>query len=120
MLYLRTFLILFCGLALLFSCSKDKAIDPNSIITECDSTAVSYNRNIKQILDNNCALSGCHNSITKQSGFDYSNYTGAKQVYRALDNINHRNGALLMPTFGKMPDSLIVQIEDWVANNYCY
>lgn len=116
---MRSYAILFLCILLFASCNKDKAIDPSTIVGNCDSTSVTYNNHIKQILENNCALSGCHDAATKQSGFNFSNYTDSKQIYRALDNINDRNGALLMPTFGKMPDSLITQIETWVANGYC-
>lgn len=116
---MRSYAILFLSILLFASCTKDKAIDPGTIVGNCDSTSITYNKHIKQILENNCALSGCHDAATKQSGFNFSNYTDSKQIYRALDNINDRNGAILMPTFGKMPDSLITQIETWVANGYC-
>lgn len=108
------------GILLLTSCSKDKAIDPNTLIAHCDSTSLSYNKDIRQILNNNCAFSGCHDATTKQSGFDFSYYNGAKEVYRALDNINNKNGLIMPPLpYGKMPDSLITKIETWVATGYC-
>lgn len=118
---MRNYFLAFFGILLMASCSKDKAPDPNSIVAVCDSTSVSYNRNIKQILDNNCALSGCHDAGTHYNGYDFSNYTSSKDINHAMDNIHQINGAIPMPPSpaNKLPDSLISQIEIWVANGYC-
>lgn len=104
------------------SCSKDIAPNPDDIIANCDSTSITYNIHIKPILDNSCALSGCHDALMQYGGYDFSDYPNAKRSMTSytLDCINHRNGASPMPyQASKLSDSLIVQIETWVATGYC-
>ncbi|HHS95978.1 MAG TPA: hypothetical protein ENJ45_05250, partial [Phaeodactylibacter sp.] len=48
-------LLLFSAGLILVSCKKD---DDNT--GDCDTTDLTYNKDIKAILDTNCALSGCH------------------------------------------------------------
>lgn len=101
----------------LTKCSKDKAPDPNSTTLTCDSTKVSYNKDIKAILDENCV--SCHEPNNLSGGSDFSTYATSKaKMASALCNIN-ANGCSVMPTSGKMADSLITKIESWTNNGFC-
>ncbi len=46
---------------------------PNSG-TPCDPGVVYYFRDIQPILVSNCAVSGCHDNVTKREGIDYSSF----------------------------------------------
>lgn len=67
--------------------------------TACDTTtALTYDAQVGTILNNSCTLSGCHNTQTNQSGYDFSQYSTAKT---AVDN--DRLAAVL--NSGSMPKS---------------
>ena len=58
--FLRFSLLLLLASALHFTnCTTDKLPEPIPP-TFCDTTITSYNLNIKPIIDNSCAYSGCH------------------------------------------------------------
>lgn len=70
------FLIYLFFLSPLFfnNCAADKLPEPEPP-TFCDTTVTSYNLNIKPIIDNNCAYSGCHLDSPVAPG-NYSSYAG--------------------------------------------
>ena len=41
----------------------------------CDSSDLTYDAKIGSILDASCAISGCHDSNTKENGYDFSQYS---------------------------------------------
>ncbi len=80
------------------SCGKD-AID----MVECTGLTPTYTADIKPILDASCAKSGCHDSITKQKGFDFSSYATAMPISQGdsfLGAIQRKDGFRPMPDDG--------------------
>lgn len=57
---------LFWVILLLNSCTLDELIRPSE--TSCDNIVTSYELNIRQIVDNTCAYSGCHPEYTDYQG----------------------------------------------------
>ncbi|MCB0705407.1 MAG: hypothetical protein KDC34_08865 [Saprospiraceae bacterium] len=55
------------------SCVSDK-LDPIENLLNCDSLALSYEIEMKPIIDKSCAYAGCH--ISGSSIGDFSTYTG--------------------------------------------
>ena len=49
---------------------------PNSG-TPCEPGVVYYFRDVQPILVSNCAVSGCHDNVTKKEGIDYSSFASA-------------------------------------------
>ena len=49
---------------------------PNSG-TPCEPGIVYYFRDVQPILVSNCAVSGCHDNVTKRKGIDYSSFASA-------------------------------------------
>lgn len=69
----KIYLYLFV-LALLSSCANDK-LDPSMDIS-CDTTdAVTYNNQIKPIIDASCANTGCHDGVSGAPD-NYDSYVG--------------------------------------------
>ena len=68
------FLSLLIGTLFLSNCTDDKLPEPIPP-SFCDTTVTSYNLNIKPIIDNNCAYSGCHLDSPIAPG-NFSSYTG--------------------------------------------
>jgi hypothetical protein len=109
---------------LMFSCTKDKGLpstDTNSTAGTMDPCAsnISYSINIVPIINNSCALSGCHTP----TGFkDFSSYNAIKteiigytpSLY--LSRIKPGGG---MPQIGSPLGSCeIKQIETWLNSGY--
>ncbi len=104
-----------CGWLILDGCSKDKAQQ----IFNCELTEkINFQDHIKPVIDQHCAVSGCHDAQTAAKGYDFSTYEGVKE--------QAESGQLLcavkwecsnMPKGGdQLADSLLQQIECWVAN----
>ena len=47
--------------------------------TTCDTSNTTWSKDIKPIVDNACATSGCHNGIAS-GGYDLSTYAGVKTM----------------------------------------
>lgn len=88
------------------SCYYDKA-DQVYPVNSCDTVGMTYTTNIKPILDQNCALSGCHDAASASSGYDFSIYDGstgsnsgalqAAQNGSLLGTVTHASGYSPMP-----------------------
>ncbi len=81
----------------------------------CDLANVSYNNLTNAILTNNCALSGCHNSSTRQSQLDLSSYADAAKIANDGRLVGHITGALTpkMPPAGTLSSCEIKQLTQW-------
>jgi len=57
---------------------ENVSMDPKDSIpnsgTPCDPGIVYYFRDVQPILVSNCAVSGCHDNVTKKEGIDYSSF----------------------------------------------
>lgn len=99
----------------LASCNKDDD-DP----VDCTGITPTYTGEVKAILDASCALSGCHDAVTAQSGVNLSTYAAASaisQETRFVAVIQHRNGFTPMPFGGsKLPEETIQTLVCWVEN----
>ncbi|MCB0599154.1 MAG: hypothetical protein H6557_06955 [Lewinellaceae bacterium] len=50
----------------------------------CDTADVTYNNQIKAIVDNSCAYSGCHDGAGGIGPFDYTNYDGLSNAFGVM------------------------------------
>jgi hypothetical protein len=111
----RLLLSVFLLLVLFIACKKDAAD-----MVDCGGITPTYTADIKDILDANCALSGCHDAITQQDGKNLSTYAGALAVSQGnefLGAIQHKSGFVPMPYQSpKLPDSQIELLTCWVQN----
>lgn len=102
---------------LLSSCYNDKEelLYPSPA---CDTSNVHYNYTIKPIIDNSCAIAGCHNANTQAGGYNLSSYAGlqsAAQNGSLVGSITHASGYAAMPRNTQpLPDCEIKQIQAWV------
>ncbi|HZV43970.1 MAG TPA: hypothetical protein VFF90_05810 [Saprospiraceae bacterium] len=106
-------LLVFCFIFFLAACSKD----PDPVI-DCTGLTPTYNADIKPILDASCALSGCHDAITHQNGYDFSSYGPASEASkngRFLGAIQHKSGYTAMPyNMAKLSNDHVQQLTCWV------
>jgi len=118
----KVFIITAVIAAFIYSCTSKKGDTPGPTNPSgtCDTANMSYANNINPIIQQNCAVSGCHNNATQAGGYSYETYNGLKQAInngRLLGAINHNNGFVAMPqNAAKLSDCNIAKITQWVAN----
>ena len=109
--------ILFLTIAFvsIISCGKDEETK-----ADCTGVAATYTNGVSTILNNSCALSGCHEGINLGGGIDLSTYATAKSASlngKVLQSIKHESGAKAMPQGGgKLTDETIKIVECWIQN----
>jgi hypothetical protein len=123
---LKSYFLLAAIALFVFGCTNKKAdqINPAPPPTGgqtnpgCDTTNVTFSGTIQPILQQNCAISGCHTSATRAGGYSYETYAGFMQVVqngRVLGAINHTAGYVPMPENApKLSDCAILKITHWI------
>lgn len=106
--------------ALIFTgCYYDKAdqLYP-SPTTTCDTTTVTFAKDILPIMNTKCATAGCHDNQTKQNGYDMGTYEGVKMVVddgKLIGVTRQDAGYLPMPQgMAKLDECSINKIVRWV------
>lgn len=108
---------------LTYACTKDNkedllAAQANGQNDSCLTVDMSYQNDIKSILTQNCASSGCHLGPNGVGGLDLSTYASAQRIAtdgEMMGRINNTNGPLMPPT-GKLSDCDIDKIQSWINN----
>lgn len=105
--------LLLCTLFSLTGCYYDIEAELYPVDPACETTALSYTGNIKQIVDANCAVSGCHVEGTGRANL--TTYAGLKQI--ADNGLIHQKVVVeqSMPPSGPLPDCEMRQIEAWLS-----
>lgn len=95
-----------------FSCSTTE-IPVAPEVTE----KITYTKNVKSIVDNSCATSGCHSAVNPAAGLNLTTYT---QVRNSAENGNFhaRINAGTMPPSGALPSATTAIINKWQADGY--
>lgn len=112
-------LILFGIFAIASSCSEDEP-DDNGDGNTCVTTNLTYNINIKSIIDSNCALPACHSSAQASTTGSLDGYAAVSDYASQsvfLRAIKHENNATAMPYPPDTPmlsDCNISKIEAWI------
>jgi hypothetical protein len=114
---MQRFLFISCLFFFLASCSKEKFN-----YSECptvDSMMVSYNADIKSIVNANCVT--CHYSnstLDSTMTYDFSNYNGIKRAIGSVYNriIRPVDDPLHMPVGIKLSDCDLLKLKIWIQN----
>ena len=108
--------------AAITACTSDSPEDlqeGGSIHTNVEASKVNYTEHIKPILDQSCATSGCHNSSTRQSGFDFSNFDDVLRGFQNGNSISRmQNSSRPMPPSGTLPQECIDLVLNWKNNGF--
>ncbi len=83
--------------------------------TKCDTLNVSFKNDIEPIIENNCAISGCHVAGGNAGGI-YNNYT---RIKAKVDNGSMRERVVVQqnmppPDKGSITDCQIDKIDSWI------
>jgi hypothetical protein len=100
------------------SCYYDNREDIYQFVGEvCDPSVATYSEDINAIMASNCAVSGCHDAQTRQSGINLSDYAGTSSAVlngSVIQRIELSVGAPgLMPPSGRMQQCDIDKIKTW-------
>ncbi len=102
---------------LISACAKDKVqlVEEPVSNTECSST-ISYNSQVRPIIELNCATSGCHDASTS-GGYQFLTYADVSQHAEIIrKTIKHEAGVQIMPKgLPKLNDSLIKTFDCWIT-----
>ncbi len=99
------------------SCSKDKT--PQITVVQPPPPVfvdtISFSGEVHPIIQQNCAVSGCHNSAGS-GGYVLLNYTQiSTNSTIILKAIKHEPGVIQMPQFSpKLADTTIAKVEQWI------
>lgn len=96
-------ILLFVLTILSLSCSRDEVDPPENNCAE----DISYNNDVKEIIDATCAYSGCHDGAGGEGPNNYNNYAG---MLVHLQSGSFKNRVIDQqddPTFGMPPDMSI-------------
>ena len=83
------------------------------------STNITYNKNVKSIIDQSCATSGCHNTTSNAANLILENYTQVRDAFvnrNALGRMESTTNP--MPPSGNLPSNSIQIIKDWRDQGY--
>ena len=115
---LITFNLILTGIIGLQSCYYDSEEDLYPIITECDTSNVTYSGTVSPIISDNCI--SCHGSTFPQGGVILDNYDDLKTHVdngRFWGAINHEAGYSPMPqNLPKLPQCELDKIKTWIDN----
>lgn len=113
-----------CSLALLTlagaGCYNDNLEDmyPNSA-GNCQLDSVTFSTTIQPIINQSCAIAGCHDAASMVAGFDLSTYAGVQAIAnngRLVATTTHASGSSPMPkNSDKLSDCKLSQIQKWVS-----
>ncbi len=110
------FWLVFAGLWLFFgNCNKDSAATEHQEICYYDQT-VTWNNYVRFLVQNSCAVAGCHVAGNTKGIGDYSTFAGLKAV---VDDSTFEKTVLIenrMPKGSKLNDSILVRLECWFQN----
>jgi len=85
----------------------------------CNLDSVKFGTVIQPIMNQSCALSGCHDAATAMYGINLSSYAGVQAIAadgRLVSTTTHANGVSPMPkNMDKLDDCKLSQIQKWVA-----
>jgi cytochrome c5 len=105
--------------ALISSCYYDNASEMYPVAQNCDSTNITYTKNMEPIFNSYCgANNSCHSSGVANGGVILDNYNSAAAIDTTtlIGCIEHSSGFVAMPPTGKMNDCGINQVKLWIRS----
>jgi len=124
--FLKNVLALSLLIFVLQACYNDKADKLYGVktTTSCDTASVSFKTTVLPILQQNCAISACHDPSTQSNGYNFNTYNSVAAAIQTnndqfIGSISHNPKYIAMPNNGgKLADCDINKIEAWVNSGY--
>ncbi|QOD61773.1 hypothetical protein H9I45_04820 [Polaribacter haliotis] len=82
-------------------------------------TSITYNKDVKKIIDQSCATSGCHNTSGNSGGLILENFNQVKTAVLNRGLINRmESSSAPMPASGNLPQTTINIIKNWQQQGF--
>lgn len=97
------------------SCNKDTSAAEHQVICFYDQD-ITWNNYVRYLVQNSCAVAGCHVAGNTKGIGDYSTYAGIRAV---VEDSTFEKTVLVenrMPKGSKLNDSILVRLECWFQN----
>lgn len=106
---------------ILVQCKKERAPDGGTLTEDdCRNRDISFSADVLPIMQNSCALSGCHGNGSSIAGVSLEGHSGVSSAANAanfLGAIKHEAGFANMPAgASKLSQNDIDLIECWILN----
>ena len=103
---------------LMASCSSSEVANDDPVVVD-PTQKVTYEKDVKNIINNSCAVSGCHTGSNPPAGILLTTYN---QVRSQAENGNliarMNNSSNPMPPTGILPSSTRSVIDQWKADGF--
>jgi len=112
---IERFLFFALSILLFTSCSSNSTDD----LTDPIPATITYKANVKSIIDQSCAVSGCHNAATNTAGLTLETYGQVKDAVMNKNAIGRmENSSTPMPPTGNLPTTTISIVKKWREQGY--
>ena len=121
-LHIISFAIVFFAISLWNACTYEKG-KPIAPVTSdaCDTAVYKYSGVISDIIQTNCAIQGCHDGSTGLGGVTLTSYEEVKAKVddnRLIARMIDGSGGF-MPPSGKLPDTTLAKVQQWITEGTC-
>jgi len=119
--WLVTLGLLVAGGFWLDACTADKAVVPNTTPTIIDENRATYTLMVQEIMNDNCAFSGCHAANSAQSGVILDTYEATKRsvdTKKVICAMEWKGSCINMPAAAPVSDTLLQYVKAWKAKGY--
>lgn len=99
-----------------FGCKKDNKESMYPPKTNCDTAAVTWHEDIQPIINNSCALSGCHNSQSAAGGHKLDSYNDVKESVNSNLFLAVVESGTMPKNANKLDECAIAKIRIWINN----
>ncbi len=98
---MKKILLLALVLSLMIGCANDSTDD----LTIPAATVITYNKDVRTIMNQSCATSGCHNAASQSAGLVLETYTQVRGAFENRGALNRMQSTTnSMPPTGNLPD----------------
>lgn len=81
--------------------------------------SITYTANVKSIIDQSCATSGCHNATSNTQNLTLETYTQVKNAFQNRNALGRMESTTNpMPPTGNLPNTSIQMIKNWRDQGY--
>ncbi|AUC13732.1 hypothetical protein BTO06_00580 [Tenacibaculum sp. SZ-18] len=99
-------------------CSTSEVVNENPVVID-PTQKVTYQKDIKNIVNNSCAVSGCHTGSSPAAGVSLNTYTQVRSQAENGNLLNRINSTSnFMPPSGRLPSATRSIIDQWKADNF--
>jgi hypothetical protein len=110
----KSFSLLLTSL-LFFNCTSDSTDD----LTTSTPTTITYTANVRSIINQSCATSGCHNAAGNSGNLILENFTQVKNAFLNRNALGRMESATNpMPASGNLPNTSIEIMKKWKDQGY--